>query len=329
VGDFIRCLKQHLHDRQLPEDTAYWVCAYANNQHRLGDEIPSNMDADGLVRSSFYRALMSASVVGVLAVVDSRGTVFSRIWCCFEMYLALVADRDGQHEMLFDAYTALPDGRAVGLSDGQAAVDLLATVDDTATTQVARESSFPPELFRVALGFRFLDAVASSEQDMLAIRQLVGDSAAALQATVRASFGVHQLGRLLRCGPRTDLESTLAGLRASQLRKLVVSVSTEGGGDAIPPDEAGHMLGRALPPSLQELVLAKFSPSVLAAVAGAVRGGNLRVLDIGLTLTPVSAAQVGLLSDALRAGGARLRFLALDSTGVDDACCRLLGHALK
>jgi hypothetical protein len=219
---------------------------------------------------------------------------------------------------------------ATGLSDGQTAADFegAAVHGDTATAQLARESAFPPELLSAALGFRFADAVASSEQDRLAITQVVGASASALQATVRAIFGVRQLGRLLRRGPRAELESTLEGLRASELRKLVVSLSAEDD-DSIPPGEAGRMLCSALPTTLQQLVLAKFEPSVLAAVAGAVRAGNLQELVIGVTLAPVSAGEVAQLSDALADGGAQLRVLALYRTGLDEAACELLGRALE
>ena len=33
VCKFVACLKCHASLRQLPDQTAYWVCAYANNQN--------------------------------------------------------------------------------------------------------------------------------------------------------------------------------------------------------------------------------------------------------------------------------------------------------
>ena len=35
VVRFVACLRQHAMLRKLTQHTAYWVCAYANNQHRL------------------------------------------------------------------------------------------------------------------------------------------------------------------------------------------------------------------------------------------------------------------------------------------------------
>ena len=36
VKDFVKALKNHAKVRGLPDSTAYWVCAYANNQHDIG-----------------------------------------------------------------------------------------------------------------------------------------------------------------------------------------------------------------------------------------------------------------------------------------------------
>lgn len=51
VCKFLACLEQHACVRELSDSTAYWVCAYANNQHCVEEEITSNPR-----RTSFYRA---------------------------------------------------------------------------------------------------------------------------------------------------------------------------------------------------------------------------------------------------------------------------------
>ena len=60
----------------------YWVCAYANNQWVLEDAISDNPR-----KTSFYKAMQLCH--GVLLVLDSNATPFSRIWCCFEESIAV------------------------------------------------------------------------------------------------------------------------------------------------------------------------------------------------------------------------------------------------
>ena len=74
VLDFIKCLKEHARVRELGEDATYWVCAYANNQHELGQDIGTDPRD-----SSFYQALQLCE--GVLVVLDAKATPFTRIWC--------------------------------------------------------------------------------------------------------------------------------------------------------------------------------------------------------------------------------------------------------
>ena len=72
----------HAKARGLEESAAYWVCAYANNQHELGSDIATDPR-----QTSFYKAMQLSE--GVLVVLDKDATPFTRIWCCFEQ--AMVA----------------------------------------------------------------------------------------------------------------------------------------------------------------------------------------------------------------------------------------------
>ena len=51
----------------------YWVCAHANNQHKLDGEI-----SDDLTQTSFFRAMRLAW--GTVSVVDRGAVSYSRIW---------------------------------------------------------------------------------------------------------------------------------------------------------------------------------------------------------------------------------------------------------
>ena len=52
VCKFLACLEQHALVRELSSSTFYWVCAYANNQHCVEEDIKSNPRS-----TSFYREL--------------------------------------------------------------------------------------------------------------------------------------------------------------------------------------------------------------------------------------------------------------------------------
>eukprot|EP00435_Cladocopium_sp_Y103_P001731 s8678_g1.t1 len=71
VCKFVACLKRHASLRQLSDQTAYWVCAYANNQHQLQNDICNNPR-----KTSFYRAIQLCA--GVLLVLDQNATPFKR-----------------------------------------------------------------------------------------------------------------------------------------------------------------------------------------------------------------------------------------------------------
>ena len=82
---FLACLRRHANIRELCMKQAfapYWVCAYANNQWVLEDAISDNPR-----KTSFYKAMQLCH--GVLLVLDSNATPFSRIWCCFEESIAV------------------------------------------------------------------------------------------------------------------------------------------------------------------------------------------------------------------------------------------------
>ena len=74
---FLRCLERHAADHELGDDAAYWVCAYANNQHELGADV-DNPDPS---QSAFARAIELADKK-VLSVIDEEGVTFDRIWWC-------------------------------------------------------------------------------------------------------------------------------------------------------------------------------------------------------------------------------------------------------
>ena len=71
----------------MTADTPIWVCAYANNQHSLNDDITVNL------RDSGFAKTMEVSKGRTITILDKDGVVFTRVWCVFELYMTLVAER--------------------------------------------------------------------------------------------------------------------------------------------------------------------------------------------------------------------------------------------
>jgi len=214
VKDFIACLEQHAKDRGLGGRTRYWVCAYANNQWKLGEEISST-----LTETTFYKALTRAQ--GTVVVADRGGVVYTRVWCGYEQWLSLI-----EAGRLYDVYTTLEGGRAVGVTDGIASVDAEGGADTyrgAPSAKLRRESAFPVAVVSNAQGFDVAQAQASDEGDRLRIMAAITDKAA-LNATVAASLGAVHFSKLvgLRRGAG-EAAGYLAALRASKLRGLAIS----------------------------------------------------------------------------------------------------------
>ncbi|CAB9530683.1 expressed unknown protein [Seminavis robusta] len=87
----VACLEQHAADHLLDKaNTTYWICALALNQHGLDEELPPrgyNTPDTYLQNSPFYRAMQHAD--GTVSVLDASMACYHRIWCVFEVAIAL------------------------------------------------------------------------------------------------------------------------------------------------------------------------------------------------------------------------------------------------
>lgn len=134
--EFQRCLRQHQEDRMLPNDAAYWIYAFAKSPWCASEEASRDP-----AQPSVWRALVGAQ--GTVSVVDGEGILFSRVWCAYEMFVAMTWT-PGSH--LRDIYTAYGHtGKAVGLTDGVVAVDTAEADEELAplNNKLSRERGFP------------------------------------------------------------------------------------------------------------------------------------------------------------------------------------------
>jgi len=176
VQAFTSCVQLHQEIRQLPGSACYWVCAYANRQHSLSQEVSADPRD-----SSFFRALKLSE--GVLLILDEAtpssgpATPFTRIWCAFEEFVALTA-REGDSAV--DATRMLLDIAAAEKGKPQLLTDGVALADEEGARRLGagypagkvrsdREKSFPLEVLRAGLTLELEKAQASMEADRIHI----------------------------------------------------------------------------------------------------------------------------------------------------------------
>ena len=103
--DTIRMLKLHAKQREISvDDEYYWICVFANNQHKLDIGQPSLMD------TPFARAIMLDECQGTVSLLDEKlATPFTRIWCIFENFVTLTEGKvKKENGHFFDFATIIP-----------------------------------------------------------------------------------------------------------------------------------------------------------------------------------------------------------------------------
>ncbi|CAE7395461.1 Trim71 [Symbiodinium pilosum] len=341
VVDFAACLRQHQHDRNLPRSTAYWVCAYANNQWVVHEEIGADP-----ATSSFQRAMRRAA--GTVSILDSGAVCYTRVWCIYETYVSTLKQADGQEGLdglsyFFDIYTNDPQmTEAVGIAEGFIAAD--GTGPKQARRKRHRESRFPFELIQRAFDIRVEHADASRESDRRMILNSIAqmDDLAAEPALEHEAYDV--LNDILHgrfaaasfvkaASVGVDLMRHAEALSRSRLPQLALHF----GGDCQKTltDANVALLARSLPcESLQDLFLGcqgcRQLSDASAVALGAALGKltRLRRLELRLSTGPtISDEGLVALAAGLHSGPSMLESLALDISGqkgiTEDGCSSL------
>lgn len=116
-------------DEEMFNNYSYWISAYANNQHELATEIVGSP-----MNSPFMKAIDSSN--GTLIMMDREADMLSRIWCDFEIFMAMmdsktldVAGVDENGEPCLLTQKVLPS-------------------DEDAEDKVARDQEFPRHLLQ-------------------------------------------------------------------------------------------------------------------------------------------------------------------------------------
>ena len=283
----LRCIEQHAADHGYDEHQAYWVCAYAINQHDVSDDVRKDPTL-----SPFARAI--ELVEGrVLSIFDAEGVTLSRIWCCLEIYLGMAGTYEiytcHEDAALYDLseFAQISAGvakegfragawlaevirrlpvkhgqKAVGITDGPVAVDRAFGVAPICKT--FRESHFPVELIQKVSRIRIQDSSATVAEDKMHIlNYIAGKRGEGLSDPVKEQCASYEewnnalvckhIAAAWRMLAEVGADMCYSGslLADSSVAKLVLSFR---GCDAC-NDAMAQLLAASLPRPLQELSL--------------------------------------------------------------------------
>jgi hypothetical protein len=179
ICHFVACIQNFA--RLRGGRAAFWVCAYANNQHDLSGDVTSDP-----AQSSFNQAMRVSR--GTVMVLDTQATAFWRIWCGYEA--ATTLHSEGK---ILDIVTFCPSkvqseelpevedhgldigGSVVVISDGVLPVDEDLTQKDKvlghtpASQKALRERDFPLDLMKRGLNISIHRGQASVDSDRVHI----------------------------------------------------------------------------------------------------------------------------------------------------------------
>lgn len=265
VWEFVNCVARHGQLRDLRETDAWWVCAYANNQHELGKDLTHDPRS-----TSFFRAMSLCD--GLLLVLDPTATPFQRIWCCFEQSVALTSQREKR--MLLDIATADTESAAV-ITDGATKFDLaekaktmyrkIAGYEDS--VKAHREATFPIHLILQALTtIDVKNAFASEPLDKIRILNTICRSKTLedkppetsefydeVDSGLRSIFALAALPACAKGGLTKELESIATVLQKDTMDRESLNLNLTDMKQLT--DDLLERLAPTLPPKLQELTL--------------------------------------------------------------------------
>ena len=253
--NLLLCIEQHATDRGVSEESsAYWIAAFALNQH----DPTSDIKLDKLAREAIPRTIALSVTIGCLVVVDPRGLLFRRLWIFFEAFVASTTKMFGRTKLI-DFYTPflhlskrrlpLPPTEtfAVGLTDGCALIDAGPgpSGGGESVNKVEREGHFPIARIEKVLACSMSEANCSMELDRQSIiKQLEaqGVQHSVVDATVRGRVALACLRRAFDEGGQL-LTKCLDAIGASPLTHITVNLNGSKGFNS----ESAAKLAKSIP----------------------------------------------------------------------------------
>eukprot|EP00931_Biecheleriopsis_adriatica_P090488 TRINITY_DN64467_c0_g1_i1.p1 TRINITY_DN64467_c0_g1~~TRINITY_DN64467_c0_g1_i1.p1 ORF type:complete len:689 (-),score=122.04 TRINITY_DN64467_c0_g1_i1:263-2182(-) len=176
LAGFVPSMKKHALLRS-PDNcgvtSPYWICEFAHNQNTFdGSELSND-----LREASFHKAM--AICKGIVVMMDETlaPCAFGRIWCCFELVLALRSSVDFSFDI---AAVDIEGGNHViteSLTEEENGMEELWEANPCRksgwNTKTQREERFPSECIRAALEVDISQASASDDFDTRRILNLI------------------------------------------------------------------------------------------------------------------------------------------------------------
>ncbi|CAE8602841.1 unnamed protein product, partial [Polarella glacialis] len=341
LRDFVACIGRHCAVRHLCfRSTFYWICAYANRQHALSEELN-----DDPKQTSFYKAMCLAD--RLLLILDNVGPAmpFTRVWCAYELFMALIDEDRQKKPLLLDtvahtkagacAYSAGTFVLTDGFTDAEAKVRDAGFPAEAEACKSLRELCFPIHILEKGMNLRLQEAQASDEADRRHIlNSVVGkqlhelDEAPPLEhenytevnAQLGSRFAVACFKPAFKKGSPSLRLSVARALQADPWRRqLVLNIGI------IPKERQAAAFGvcvAGLPANLQDLSLIWQSfaaDSNLAALA--------EKLPISLQQLQLDFMGCEEISDAGVAAVAEKLPISLQDLQLDFSCCEEISDA--
>jgi len=298
------------------------VQAYANNQHKIADEMLTN---------PFLKAMSICK--GTVSILDAGCVVYSRIWCIFELFKSVMGDNSNYE---FDVYTEIDgDKGAVGITHGLVPIDM-----GDSFYKRSREYKFPLNRILQATNVDIKQAQASVESDRKFILNTItgrseDDSVLddhsnydKLNDILRGIFVAPALQRIIEEMDVDTITRCLEIVKVSNARIIDLDLKDCSRFN----DSILIKLADSLPPLLTELKLCNMVGDVVIiklinAFLGKIRY-CLTLVELDLNSNNIDADGAKQIADALKVSHS-LRTLDLSHNNIGDVGAQVIADALN
>ena len=148
--------------------------------------------------------------IGHVLVIDDKFVILRRLWCVYDIYLAI--DKRRKKDYKIDFYTFYKEEKqrfVAGITDGLISTDSKhnSTAEASFSKKFEREKNFPFDFFKSALQFKNKDAQTNDEMDKEFLRKAIFNSKLSdekFDYVVAGFFIASSLHRLIVKGDQLD-----------------------------------------------------------------------------------------------------------------------------
>ena len=301
------------------------IQAYANNQHKIADEMLTN---------PFLKAMSICE--GTISILDAECVVYSRIWSFFEIFKSVMG---GNSDYEFDVYTEIDGDRAVGITHGLIPSDGHPDALISTYMKKQRESEFPLDRILQATNVDVKQAQAPKESDRkFILNSITGrsvddavvddhDKYDKLNSILRGIFVAPGLERIIKEKDVDTITRCLEIVKASNVRMIYLELNDCSRFD----DDVLMKLADSLPPTLSEFSLWSIGSAVTVnGINECLRKilGCPKLVRLFLSRNNIDDVGAKLIADALK-NNHSLNTLNLIGNNIGDVGAMAIADALK